>query len=46
MDFPGGLVVKKLPANAGEQAQSLVQEVLTYCGATKLVHRNYRVHTP
>ena len=46
MDFPGGLVVKKLPANAGDQAQPLVQEVLTCRGATKLVHRNYRVHTP
>ena len=35
MDFPGGLVVKNPPANAGAQVQSLVQEVSTCHGATK-----------
>ena len=40
MDFPGGLVVKNPPANAGAQVQSLVQEVSTCHGATKPVH-NY-----
>ena len=31
--FPGGLVVKNLPANAGDTVQSLVQEDPTCPGA-------------
>ena len=35
-EFPGGLVAKNQPANAGDNAvQSLVQEDPTYCGAMK-----------
>ena len=39
MDFPGGAVVKNLPANAGVQA--LVQEDPTCRGATKPMRHNY-----
>ena len=40
-DFPGGLVVKNLLANAGDTGLSLVQEDSTWCGATKPVHQSY-----
>ena len=40
-DFPGGPVVKNLPANKETQVQSLVQKDFTCHGATKPVHRNY-----
>ena len=39
-DFPGGTVVKNLPANAGVVVQALVQEDPTCCGATKTVGHN------
>ena len=40
--FPGGAVVKNLPANIQEsQVWSLIQEDPTSCGTTKQVHRNY-----
>ena len=32
--FPGGSVVKNLPANAGDTVQSLICEEPTCCGAT------------
>ena len=40
-DFPGGAVVKNLPASAGERVQSLVWEDPTCHGATKPVRHNY-----
>ena len=40
-DFPGGAVVKNLPANAGDTGSSPGPEDLTCCGATKPVHHNY-----
>ena len=40
-DFPGGAVVKNLPANAGDWVQALVREDPKCCGATKPVHHNY-----
>ena len=40
-DFPGGSVVKNLPANAGDMVRSLVQEDPTCRGATKPMHHNY-----
>ena len=40
-DFPGGAVVKNLPANAGYTVPALVREDLTCCGAAKPVHHNY-----
>ena len=40
-DFPGGALVKNLPANAGTWVQALVQEDPTCCGATKPVCHNY-----
>ena len=40
-DFPGGAVVKNLPANAGDTVRSLVREDPTCRGATKPVHHNY-----
>ena len=40
-DFPGGPVVKNLPANKETQVQSLVQKDFTCHGATKPVHHNY-----
>ena len=40
--FPGGAVVKNLPASSGNTGSSLVQEDPTCLGATKLVLPNYR----
>ena len=40
-DFPGGLVVKNLPANAGGRSQSLVWEDPTWHRATKPVCHDY-----
>ena len=37
-NFPGGAVVKNLPANAGDTVRALVREDPTCCGATKPVH--------
>ena len=39
--FPGGTVVKNLPANAGDTVRALVWEDATCCGATKHMHHNY-----
>ena len=39
-DFPGGLVVKNLPTNAGTQVQSLVQEAPICLGVIKTVSHN------
>ena len=39
--FPGGSVVKNLPANAGDTVSSLIQEDPTYCGAIRPVLHNY-----
>ena len=39
--FPGGTVVKNLPANAGTQVRALVREDPTCHGATKPVRHNY-----
>ena len=39
--FPGGTVVKNLPANAGSQVRALVQEDPTCHRATKPVCHNY-----
>ena len=39
--FPGGSVVKNLPASAGVVVQALVREDPTCDRATKPVHRNY-----
>ena len=41
MGFPGGSVVRNLPATAGSQLRSLVQDDPTGHGATRPVHRNY-----
>ena len=40
-DFPGGTVVRNLPANAGDMVSSPGLEDPTYRGATKPVHHNY-----
>ena len=40
LGFPSGPVIKNLPCNAGDNAQSLVQEDSTYHGAIKPVHYN------
>ena len=40
-DFPGGPVVKNLPANAGDTVRSLLREDSTCRGATKPMHHNY-----
>ena len=40
-DFPGGAVVKNLPANAGDMVRTLVREDPTCRGATKPVRHNY-----
>ena len=40
-NFPGGAVVKNLPDNAGDGAQSLVQEDPTCLGAGKPLHHNF-----
>ena len=39
--FPGGAVVKNLPANAGSRVRALVREDPTCHGATKPVRHNY-----
>ena len=41
--FPGGAVVKNLPANTGfnTRVQALIREYPTCRGATKPVHHNY-----
>ena len=41
LDFPGGTVVKYLPANAGDTVRALVWEDPTCHGATKPVYHNY-----
>ena len=41
MDFSGGKVVKKWPANEETRVRSLVQEDFTCCRASKPMHRNY-----
>ena len=46
LDFPGGPVVKKLPAKAGDWVQSLVWKDSTRCGATKHIWQNSWAHTP
>ena len=45
-DFPGGTVVKNLPANAGDMSSSFGPESLTCCGATKPVRHNSWVRMP
>ena len=40
-DFPGGTVVKNLPANAGDTGSSPVQEDPTCHGATNPVCHDY-----
>ena len=40
-DFPGGAVVKNLPANAGDTGSSPGLGRFTRCGATKPVRHNY-----
>ena len=40
-DFPGGTVVKNLPAMQGTRVRALVREEPTCHGATKPVHHNY-----
>ena len=40
-DFPGGTVVKNLPASAGDMGSIPVREDPTCHGATKPVRRNY-----
>ena len=42
LGFPGSPVVKNLPAIAGTQVQSLVQEDPTCYGATNAVCHNWR----
>ena len=39
--FPGGVVLKNPPANAGDTVRALVREDPTCGGATKPVHHNY-----
>ena len=39
--FPGGSVVKDLPANEGARVRSLIWEDSTGCRASKPVHCNY-----
>ena len=41
VDFPGGAVVKNLPANAGNTGSSLLREDPTCHGANKPVSHNY-----
>ena len=41
MHFPGGLVVKNTPANAGDRSPSLVYEDSACHGAAKPVYHNY-----
>ena len=40
MDFPGGAVIKNLPANAGDTGSSPGLEDPTHHGATKPVRHN------
>ena len=44
VDFPGGPVVKDLPANAGTQVRFLVPKDPTCCGATKPGHHNHQAY--
>ena len=44
-DFPGGPVVKNLPAKTGDRVLSLVWEDPTLCKATQPMH-NYWTHMP
>ena len=39
--FPGGSVVKNLPANAGDRVRLLIWEDSTCSGATKAKHHNF-----
>ena len=39
-DFPGGSVVKNLPANAGDTVQSRIREDPTCHGSAKPIHHN------
>ena len=39
--FPGGFVVKNLPASAGDMVQTLIQEDPTCHGAAKPMSLNY-----
>ena len=39
--FPGGSVVRSLPANAGDMGSTLIQEDPTCCGAAKSVCHSY-----
>ena len=41
LGFPGGAVVKNLPANAGTRVQALLWKDPTCRGATKPVRHNY-----
>ena len=41
LDFPGGSVVKNLPANAGDTGLTLVWEDPTCRGAAKPMRHNY-----
>ena len=45
LGFPGGLVVKSLPANAGDMGATPVQEDSTRHGATRLLSHNYWAHS-
>ena len=38
--FPGGSVIKNLPADAGDTVSTLVWEDSTCCGGTKPMHHN------
>lgn len=42
MNLPGDAVLKRLPANAGTQAQSVVQEDPACLRAAKPAYHNYR----
>ena len=44
-DFPGGAVVRNLPANAGDTGSALVREDPTWRRATKPVCHNYLAYT-
>ena len=45
-DFPGGLVVKNLLANAGDPVQSLLLEGCTCCGAPGPMCHNTEAERP
>ena len=44
--FPGGVVVKNPPANAGDRVRALVREDPTCRGATKPASHNYWARVP